>query len=92
MLVIKNKLLIEALNTFYFNSQICENTFRIARSMVGSFSSITNFSVKSFLKRCEKISIMNCIEGRGDQMGKYSFKFPEHHKNNKEIFNYSFNN
>jgi hypothetical protein len=60
--------------------------------MTGSFSSVTNFSVKSFLKRCEKISILNFIKARGDQMGEYNFKFPEHHKNNKEIFNYSSNN
>ncbi|CAF1501093.1 unnamed protein product [Rotaria sp. Silwood1] len=35
---------------------------------------------------------MNSIKGRGDQMGEYSFQFPEHHKNNKEILNYSFKN
>ena len=89
LLVIKNKLPIDALNTFAFNSQICENTFRIARSMSGSFSSSTNFSVKSFLKRCEKISIINSIKGRGGQIGDYQFYFPQHHKNQKETCDYS---
>ena len=92
LLVMKKKLPIEALNMFNFNSQICENTFRLARSLSGSLSSITNFSIKSFLKRCDKISIMNSLKSRNDQMGEYSFKFPEHHKNNKEIFSYSINN
>ena len=38
LLVIKKKLPIEALNTFVFNSQICENTFHVARSLSESFS------------------------------------------------------
>ncbi|CAF2709092.1 unnamed protein product [Rotaria sp. Silwood2] len=89
LLVVKNKLPVDALNTFAFNSQICENTFRIARSLSGSFSSNTNFSVKSFLKRCEKISIINSIKNRGGQVGDYQFYFPQHHKNHKETYNYS---
>jgi hypothetical protein len=89
LLVIKQKLPIEALNTFVFNSQICENTFRIARSLSGSFSSVTNFSVKSFMKRCEKISIINSIKSRDGHVGDYRFHFPQHHKNSSETFNYS---
>ncbi|CAF4007225.1 unnamed protein product [Adineta steineri] len=89
LLVINNKLPIDALNTFTFNSQICENTFRIARSLSGAFSSNTSFSVKSFLKRCEKISIINSIKNRGGQIGDYQFYFPQHHKNHKDTINYS---
>jgi hypothetical protein len=92
LLVIKKKLSIDALNTFGFNSQICENTFRIARSLTGSLSSITNFSVKSFMKRCEKISVINTIKSRGNQMGDYTFQFPQHQKNHKEKYDYSINN
>jgi hypothetical protein len=92
LLVIKKELPIEALNTFGFNSQICESTFRTARSLSGSFSSITNFSVKSFLKRCEKISVINSIKGRSNHMGVHNFKFPEHHKNKNNLYNYSINN
>ncbi|CAF5047312.1 unnamed protein product, partial [Rotaria magnacalcarata] len=47
-----------------------------------------NFSVKSFLKRCEKISIINSIKSRGGQIGDYQFYFPQHHKNHKETYNY----
>ncbi|CAF2142276.1 unnamed protein product [Rotaria magnacalcarata] len=86
--IIKKKLPVDSLNTFAFNSQICENTFRIARSLSGSFSSNTNFSVKSFLKQCEKISIINSIKSRGGQIGDYQFYFPQHHKNHKETYNY----
>ncbi|CAF1933262.1 unnamed protein product [Rotaria magnacalcarata] len=92
LLVIKKRLPIDALNTFGFNSQICENTLRIARSLSGAFSSITNFSVKSFMKRCEKIFIVNSIKSRGRQTGQYSFQFPQHHKNDKEAYDYSINN
>ncbi|CAF1446682.1 unnamed protein product [Rotaria magnacalcarata] len=86
--IIKKKLPVDSLNTFAFNSQICENTFRIARSLSGSFSSNTNFSVKSFLKQCEKISIINSIKSRGGQIGDYQFYFPQHHRNHKETYNY----
>ncbi|CAF1474909.1 unnamed protein product [Rotaria sordida] len=89
LLVIKKKLPIDALNTFGFNSQICENTFRIARSLTGPFSSVTNFSVKSFMKRSEKISVVNSIKGRDSKMRDYCFQFPQHHKNDKETYDYS---
>ena len=45
--VIKNILPVDALNTFLFNSQTCENTFRIARALSGPYSSITTYTVKS---------------------------------------------
>lgn len=89
LLVIQNKLPIDALNTFVFNSQICENTFRIARSLSGSFSSNTNFSVKSFLKRCEKIAVINSIKNCDGQIAGCQFSFPQHHKTQKESIDYS---
>jgi hypothetical protein len=91
LLVIKNKLPIDALNTFIFNSQACENTFRIARALSGPYSSINNFTVKSFIKRCEKISIIDSIKTRGGQINDYNFKFPQHHKTDKNMHNYSIN-
>ncbi|CAF3247872.1 unnamed protein product [Rotaria sp. Silwood2] len=83
LLVIKGKLPIDALNTYMFNSQGCENTFRIARSLSGPYSSNSNFTVKSFIKRCEKISIINSIKSYKGQVYDYSFKFPRHHKTDK---------
>jgi len=89
LLVIKKKLPIDTLNTFMFNSQICEYTFRTARSLSGSFSSITTFSVKSFMKRCEKMSNINSIKTRGGQLGGYRFQFPHYHKSDKDTYDYS---
>ncbi|CAF3080811.1 unnamed protein product, partial [Rotaria sp. Silwood2] len=91
LLVIKNKLPVDALSTYLFNSQTCENTFRIARALSGPYSSITNFTVKSFINRCEKISIINSIKTQGGQIGDYQFKFPQHHKHDKEVHVYSVN-
>ncbi|CAF1483502.1 unnamed protein product, partial [Adineta steineri] len=45
--------------------------------------------VESFLKGCEKISIVNSIKNRGGQIGNYQFYFPQHHKNHKDTINYS---
>ncbi|CAF3397249.1 unnamed protein product [Rotaria socialis] len=91
LLVIKRKLPIDALNSYLFSSQTCENTFRIARALSGPYSSITNFTVKSFTKKCEKISIINSIKSCGGRIGEYHFKFPQHHKLEKEAHNYSIN-
>ncbi|CAF4993608.1 unnamed protein product [Rotaria sp. Silwood1] len=91
LLVIKNKLPVDALNTYLFNSQTCENTFRIARALSGPYSSITNFTVKSFINRCEKISIINSIKTHSGHIGHYQFKFPQHHKHDKEVHVYSVN-
>ncbi|CAM4969014.1 unnamed protein product [Rotaria socialis] len=82
LLVIKRKLPVDALNSYLFNSQTYENTFRIARC----YSAF-------YCKKCEKISIINSIKSRGGQIGKYHLKFPQHHKLEKETeaHNYSIN-
>ncbi|UJR06730.1 hypothetical protein I4U23_011019 [Adineta vaga] len=91
LLVINNRLPVNVLNTFLFNSQGCENIFRIARALSGPYSSISNFTVKSFIKRCDKISVIDSIKSRSGQGDNYNFKFPQHHKTDKEIHNYSMN-
>ena len=91
MLVSKNKLPVDALNTYLFNSQTCENTFRIACALSGPYSSIITFTVKSFINGCDKISIINSIKTHGGQIGDYQFKFPQYHKNDKEVHVYSVN-
>ena len=84
LLVEENLLPIESLQIFLFNSQSCEQTFRSARSMSGSFSSIVNFSVCQFLHRAQKLSVLNRIRGenisQSSTTGKLSFRFPNHHK------------
>lgn len=62
LLVGEGSLPSEALQMFLFNSQTCENTFRVARSMSGTFSSMVNFTVAQSLRRVQKLSILNRIE------------------------------
>ncbi|CAF1343197.1 unnamed protein product [Rotaria sordida] len=80
------------LNLFKHNDNFaCENTFHVFRALSGPYSSITNCTVKSFIKRYEKISIINAIKSREGQINDYNFKFLQHHKNDEEIYNYSTN-
>ncbi|CAF3239657.1 unnamed protein product [Rotaria socialis] len=76
--------------TFHARSYSCCDQ---NRALSGPYSSITNSTVKSFTKKCEKISIINSIKSRGGQIGEYHFKFPQHHKLEKETeaHNYSIN-
>ncbi len=81
ILVLQGSLPSSTLNTHLFSSQPCESTFRSARSLSGTFSSITNFSVSQFLNKIEKISILNhFISTEGDNV-ECPLKFPVHHKN-----------
>ena len=52
----------EALRVSLFDSQMCENTIRAARSMSGPFSSVVNFSVREFLQRAEKLAVLQRIK------------------------------
>ncbi|CAF3080864.1 unnamed protein product [Rotaria socialis] len=54
-------------------------------------SYLFNSQKHSFTKKCEKILIINSIKSRGGQIGEYHFKFPQHHKLEKEANNYSIN-
>ena len=89
LLVINRELPIETLNTYLFTSQPCENMFRVARALSGPYSSITNFSVKSFLRKCEKISIINPMKTHEGQSSSYHLQFPQHHKSDKKKYDYS---
>lgn len=86
LLVIDHQLPVESLNIYLFSSQPCENVFRSARSLSGSFSTITNFTVDQFLRKSRRISILNEIktveQGSTDSC---AIKFPIHHKLNQSI-------
>jgi hypothetical protein len=85
ILVSKGDLPSYALNCHLFSSQPCEATFRSARSLSGSFSSITTFSVFQFMNKIEKISILNQIKSMEESSSNtYSLKFPVHHKNRRD--------
>lgn len=81
LLVLDKRLPAESLNIFLFSSQPCENFFRSARSLNGSFSSMTNFSVYQFLKKSHKVSILNSIKTHEQSSADQNrIKFPTHRK------------
>ena len=68
-------------NIHLFNSQSCESIFRDARSLSGTFSTMVNFSVKSFIRRSQKLSVLN--ELKHNQLEE-NLRFPVHHKHKRE--------
>ncbi|CAF1928949.1 unnamed protein product [Rotaria magnacalcarata] len=62
VLVKEKQLPKEALNIYLFNSQSCESMFRNARALSGVFSTIVNFTVSDFLRRSQKLSLLNQIK------------------------------
>lgn len=84
LLVLEEKLPIEALQIFLFNSQTCENIFRSTRAMSGAFSSIVNFSVIQFLNRAQKLSILHAIKSESEvnssAIDATPLHFPKHRK------------
>jgi hypothetical protein len=82
ILVSEGRLPSYAINIHLFSSQPCEATFRSARSLTGTLSSITNFSAFEFLQKIGKISILNQIKSTEEANDAvHSLKFPVHHKN-----------
>ncbi|CAF4009907.1 unnamed protein product [Rotaria magnacalcarata] len=69
------------INIHLFNSQPCESLFRDARSLSSTFSTMVNFTVKDFIRRSQKLSILNQL--KYDQSGK-DLSFPIHHKHKRE--------
>lgn len=49
------------LTTWLMSSQPCEQTFRAARSMTSTFSTIVNFSMLEILQRLHKLQSINDI-------------------------------
>ena len=72
----------EALHISLFDSQMCENTFRAARSMSWSFSSVVNFSVNEFLRRVEKLAVRQSIKCSSG-LNTNNLAFPRHHKQSR---------
>ncbi|CAF4729851.1 unnamed protein product [Rotaria sp. Silwood2] len=81
LLVCQHDLPESALSISSFNSQTCENIFRLTRSMSGTFSSNVNFTVAQFLRRAGKLSVLQEIERQNEQEeSECSLQFPKHHK------------
>lgn len=89
--MIKGDLPTEAVQIFLFNAQTCETTFRSAGAMSGAFSSIVNFSVTDFLRRVQKLSVLNRIKSENEIQKPHSstLKFPSHHKQFNPTFSAS---
>lgn len=68
-------------NIHLFNSQSCESIFRDARSLSGTFSTMVNFSVRSSIRRLQKLSVLN--ELKHNQLEE-NLRFPVHHKHKRE--------
>ena len=85
LLVIQQKLPESALSISNYHSQSCESTFRLTRSMSGSFSCIVNFTIEQFLKRAGKLSVLTDIEQKSESgQLKCPLKFPKHHKRQRK--------
>ncbi|CAF1212167.1 unnamed protein product [Adineta ricciae] len=85
ILVHKGRLPPYALNIHLFSNQPCESTFRSARSLSASLSSITTFSVSQFMNKIGKISLLNQMKSIEESNNKeYSLKFPRHHKHRRD--------
>ena len=51
--------------------------------MSGPFSSVVNFSVAEFLRRAEKLSVLQAIKSEVEFDPNFLFHFPHHHKQTK---------
>ena len=81
LLVCQHDLPESALSISSFNSQTCENIFRLTRSMSGTFSSNVNFTVGQFLRRAGKLLVLQDIERQNEHnLSECSLQFPKHHK------------
>ncbi|CAF3328733.1 unnamed protein product [Rotaria socialis] len=60
-----------------------DEIIRTTRSMSGPFSSIVNFSVAQFLRRAEKLSILQTIKSEAECDPSFPFHFLHHHKQRK---------
>ncbi len=81
LLVSENQLPPETLKVYLFNSQTCENFFRLSRAMSGTFSVSVNFSVQQYLHRQEKISMLYSIKTQSNSsLTNTKLQFPRHHK------------
>ena len=69
------------INIHLFNSQPCESLFRDATALSSAFSTNINFTVKNFIGRAQKLSILNQMKYN---QSKSDLCFPIHHKQKRE--------
>lgn len=79
LLVVEKQVTEEAVQVALFNSQMCENYLRAARSISGAFSSVVNFSVNEFVHRAAKLSVLQDIKC-ASELNLNNLTFPKHNK------------
>ncbi|CAF1561868.1 unnamed protein product, partial [Rotaria sp. Silwood1] len=85
LLVKQKQLPPQALNIPIFNSQACESIFRNTRALSGIYSTIVNFTVHDFLRRAQRLSLLNDIKCKQLHSGSVDkLVFPVHYKHRVE--------
>ncbi|CAF3295155.1 unnamed protein product [Rotaria socialis] len=85
LLVKQKQLPPHVLHVHTFSSQACESIFRNTRALSGIYSTIVNFTVHDFLRRAQRLSLLNDIKFKqlnDDPVN--NFVFPVHHKHRKD--------
>lgn len=81
LLVQQKQLPPQSLNIHTFSSQPCESIFRNARALSGVYSTIINFTVHDFLRRAQRLSLLNDIKFKHLNDGSVNnLVFPVHYK------------
>ena len=81
LLVQQKQLPPQVLHIHTFSSQACESIFRNTRALSGIYSTIVNFTVHDFLRRAQRLSLLNDIKCK--QLNDESINnlvFPVHYK------------
>ncbi|CAF1222966.1 unnamed protein product [Rotaria sp. Silwood1] len=68
-----------------FSSQACESIFRNTRALSGIYSTIVNFTVYDFLRRAQRLSLLNdikCKQSNDESVN--NLTFPVHHKHQND--------
>lgn len=81
LLVQQKQLPPQSLHIHTFSSQACESIFRNARALSGVYSTIVNFTVHDFLRRAQRLSLLDDIKLRHlNDKSINKLEFPVHHK------------
>ena len=87
LLVQQKHLPLHVLHVHTFSSQACESIFRNTRALSGIYSTIVNFTVHDFLRRAQRLSLLNDIKFKqSNDEPVNNFVFPVHykHRNNRQ--------
>lgn len=87
MLVKQKQLPPRVLHIYTFSSQPCESIFRNTRALSGIYSSIVNFTVHDFLRRAQRLSLLNdikCKQTNDEAVNKLAFPVHYKHRNDRQ--------